>query len=72
MLKSKKICPGCKSSRIAGPHRVQGHSWVKVILHNRTASLIAFSCADCGYTELYTDPKGLENVNKFGLFDSPP
>jgi len=71
MLKSNKICPGCKSSRIAGPHKVAtGNSQTRVWLSSRSASLLSFSCADCGFTELYADPKGLENINKYGLFDS--
>ena len=73
MLKSKKICPSCKNSRIAGPHQVWGgNRRTKVMLTKKTASLISFSCADCGFTELYADPKGLENINEFGLFDSTP
>jgi len=72
MLKSNKICPGCKSSRITGPYKVGGgDSRTRVWLTNRrTASLLSFTCADCGFTELYADPKGLENINEYGLFDS--
>ncbi|MHA1967572.1 MAG: zinc ribbon domain-containing protein [Candidatus Hodarchaeales archaeon] len=71
MLKSNKICQGCGSSRIAGPHQVWGgNSRTRVILPKKTASLISFSCVDCGFTELYVDPKGLENINEFCLFDS--
>lgn len=72
MLKSNKICPGCKSSRIAGPHKVAGGDYrtIRVWLTKRSASLLSFSCADCGFTELYADPKGLENINEYGLFDS--
>ncbi|MHA2352973.1 MAG: hypothetical protein ACXABX_07625 [Candidatus Thorarchaeota archaeon] len=39
-----------------------------------TATLESFTCADCGFTELYADRIGLQNINKSGRFvlDSRP
>ena len=33
-----------------------------------SATLEAITCADCGYTELYADRLGLDNLNKVGRF----
>ncbi|MBN2230222.1 MAG: zinc-ribbon domain-containing protein [Candidatus Thorarchaeota archaeon] len=66
-------CPKCGSTRIAGPHRIQGQGYVRVDLPGMlTATLEAVTCADCGYTELYSDRIGLENIRKSGRFLSTP
>lgn len=35
-----------------------------------SATLEAVTCVDCGYTELYSDSIGLENIRKSGRFIS--
>jgi len=62
-------CPKCGGGRIAGPHRIYGQHHVRIDLPGLlTATLEAVSCTDCGYTELYSDEIGLENIRKAGRF----
>ena len=69
-MKHSKICPKCGSNRIAGPQSVASYGYLKVQLGIvRTARLKAFICAGCGYTELYTDRIGLENIESYGRFE---
>jgi predicted nucleic-acid-binding Zn-ribbon protein len=70
-MKNKHVCPKCGGTGIVGPHRVSGQSVVRVSLPSRTASLVAYTCSDCGYTELYSDSKGLENIRKYDTFLQP-
>ena len=67
------ICPKCGGNRIAGPHRVHASdSHVRVDLPGfSTATLESFTCADCGYTELYSDRIGLGNIRSSGRFRTP-
>lgn len=69
-----QTCPKCNHSRIAGPHRVhadRGHS--KIDLPGlSTATLQAFTCVNCGYTELYADRMGRDNIKRSGRFTSRP
>ncbi|MFW9799158.1 MAG: zinc-ribbon domain-containing protein [Candidatus Thorarchaeota archaeon] len=68
MLDSRQ-CPKCGDTRIAGPHRVMGQHHVRVDLPGfLTATLEAYTCAMCGYTEFYADRLGLENIRKDGRF----
>jgi predicted nucleic-acid-binding Zn-ribbon protein len=69
-MKHSKVCPKCGSNRVAGPHSAYSYGDVKVRLSTvRSATLKAFICAGCGYTELYSDRKGLENVEALGRFE---
>ncbi|MFW9964699.1 MAG: zinc-ribbon domain-containing protein [Candidatus Sifarchaeia archaeon] len=62
-------CPKCGSNRIAGPHKVAGQHYVRIDLPGfSTATLESFTCADCGYTEFYSDQVGLRNINTSGRF----
>ncbi len=63
-------CPKCKNTRIAGPHRVHADaSHSKIDLPGlSTATLHAFTCVTCGYTELYADQMGRRNINNSGRF----
>jgi predicted nucleic-acid-binding Zn-ribbon protein len=65
------ICPKCGGANIAGPHRIYGQQHVRIDLPGfATATLEAITCTDCGYTELYSDKLGLENIRKAGRFIS--
>jgi predicted RNA-binding Zn-ribbon protein involved in translation (DUF1610 family) len=62
-------CPKCGDNRIAGPHRLQAQHHVAIDLPGLpTATLESFTCANCGYTELYSDKRGLENIRQVGRF----
>ncbi len=62
-------CPKCNNSRIAGPHRLHAHGHLSIDLPgSKTATLEALTCANCGYTEFYSDRKGLKNINEVGRF----
>lgn len=69
MIHSKK-CPKCGDNRIAGPHNVHGgEGHIKIDLPGfPTATLVALTCANCGYTELYSDRIGLDNIRSSGRF----
>ena len=68
MIQTKR-CPKCGNNRIAGPHRIFGQHHVRIDLPGlSTATLEAFTCADCGYTELYSDAMGLRNIRNVGRF----
>jgi predicted nucleic-acid-binding Zn-ribbon protein len=68
MIQTKQ-CPKCGNNRIAGPHRVYGQHHVRIDLPGlSTATLEAFTCADCGYTEFYSDAMGLRNIRNVGRF----
>jgi predicted nucleic-acid-binding Zn-ribbon protein len=70
MIRSKK-CPKCGDNRIAGPHNVHGGdgTHIKIDLPGfSTATLLALTCADCGYTEFYSDRIGLDNIRSSGRF----
>ena len=72
MLNSRE-CPKCGGKSIAGPHRLYGQHHIRIDLPGlSTATLEALTCTDCGYTELYSDRLGLENVKKYGRFLSRP
>ncbi|MHA1781337.1 MAG: zinc ribbon domain-containing protein [Candidatus Thorarchaeota archaeon] len=62
------ICPKCGSTRIAGPHNLHSSDdHLKIDLPGiRTATLLALTCMECGYTELYSDKYGLENIRSVG------
>lgn len=64
-------CPRCGGKDIAGPHRLDNSltvdlSYVFLRLPQKTASLLAYTCAECGYTDIYSDEKGLENIRRYG------
>ncbi|MHA1136771.1 MAG: hypothetical protein ACTSSE_09805 [Candidatus Thorarchaeota archaeon] len=62
-------CPKCGCQKIAGPHRIFGRSHVAIDLPGMsTATLESLTCTDCGYTELYADRIGLQNIKRDGRF----
>lgn len=62
-------CPKCNNSRIAGPHRLHAYGHLSIDLPgSKTATLNALTCANCGFTEFYSDKKGLRNINQVGRF----
>ena len=64
-MTQERKCPKCGGSNIAGPHKVSGKYPIRVdIAGFHTATLRAFTCADCGFTEFYVDSKGLKNIHK--------
>ena len=64
-------CPKCGGKNISGPHRMFGQQHIRLDLPGlSTATLEAYTCADCGYTELYSDNLGLTNIRKAGRFIS--
>ncbi|MHA2298567.1 MAG: zinc-ribbon domain-containing protein [Candidatus Hodarchaeales archaeon] len=67
-------CPKCGHKSIAGPHRVHGgNSPVKIDLPGHLkATLDAFTCAGCGYTEFYADDLGVTNIRSSGRFIESP
>jgi predicted nucleic-acid-binding Zn-ribbon protein len=66
-MKESGKCPKCGSADIRGPHRIQGQYHVKVDLPGmRTATFDSFTCTNCGYSELYTDSLGLDNLKTDG------
>jgi predicted nucleic-acid-binding Zn-ribbon protein len=69
MIKSG-MCPKCGCTRIAGPHRMESGGMIN-LPSLATATCEAFTCTDCGYTELYSDEMGLRNIRKFGRFMPP-
>ena len=69
-MKNSLSCPKCKNSRIAGPHRVHAdRSHSKIDLPGlSTATLQAYTCVDCGYTEFFADQMGRQNIENSGRF----
>jgi predicted nucleic-acid-binding Zn-ribbon protein len=68
MINSRE-CPKCGGQSIAGPHRIFSQHHVRIDLPGvSTATLEALTCVDCGYTELYSDRLGLQNIKKYGRF----
>ena len=61
-MKNSNNCPKCNSVAIAGPHDVFDQTNLKIRLGWRTATLKCYICLSCGYTELFPDEKGLENL----------
>jgi predicted RNA-binding Zn-ribbon protein involved in translation (DUF1610 family) len=48
---------------------MHGNHYVRIDLPSvLTATLESFTCADCGFTELYADDLGLNNIRKSGRF----
>lgn len=71
-MKTSQTCLKCNGSKIAGPHRVHAdRSHSKIDLPGlSTATLEAYSCTDCGYTEFYVDHLGRRNIRSSGRFIS--
>jgi len=62
-----RACPKCGSTNLAGPHKLAGQHTVKIDLPGlSTATLESITCTNCGYTELYSDRTGLENIKRDG------
>lgn len=68
LMRDTKVCPKCNSRNIAGPHNLNSHAGrLRILLSGRrTATLNAFTCLNCGYTELFSDAMGLNNLEKYG------
>ena len=68
ILKHTAMCPKCQSRDIAGPHRLHADDrHLKIDLPGiSTATLESFICLNCGYTELFPDYGGLENIRQNG------
>jgi transposase len=48
---------------------MQSEGYVRIDLPGLlTATLETFTCTDCGYTEMYADAVGLNNIRKSGRF----
>ena len=66
-MKDSGMCPKCGAISIAGPHRVFGDRHIAIDLPGiATATLEALTCIECGYTELYSDALGLQNIRRDG------
>lgn len=61
-LKKTKICRKCNSANILGPKRVRDDHYIMIQLKRKTATLESYVCVDCGYTEFYSDKKGMQNI----------
>ena len=63
-----KICPKCQSREIAGPHRIHGgEHHIRIDLPGMpTATLEAYTCLNCGLTELFPDYGGFRNIQSSG------
>ncbi|MHA2338123.1 MAG: double zinc ribbon domain-containing protein [Candidatus Hodarchaeales archaeon] len=68
-----RICPKCTKEIISGPHRLHAGQYLSIDLTGiRTATLEAFTCINCGFTELYSDSIGLENIKQHGRIVEKP
>ena len=67
-MKHTATCPKCQSRDIAGPHRLHAdEKHLSLDLPGiSTATLEAFTCLNCGYTELFPDYGGFQNVRNNG------
>ena len=67
-MKHTATCPKCQSRDIAGPHRLHANRYhLKIDLPGMsTATLESFTCLNCGYTELFPDYGGFENIQRNG------
>ncbi|HUU79483.1 MAG TPA: hypothetical protein VMX55_14140 [candidate division Zixibacteria bacterium] len=63
-MKKSGFCTKCGSNRILGPKKIEEELGVKIRIGWKSAALKAYSCVDCGFTELYPDAKGLENLKE--------
>jgi hypothetical protein len=66
-LKENKTCTKCDKGSIIGPLPIRS----SIILKRRTrfcrsAAMDAYTCTSCGFTEIYCDKKGLENIDMYG------
>jgi predicted nucleic-acid-binding Zn-ribbon protein len=66
-MKETGKCPKCGNTDIRGPHRIQGQYHVKVDLPGmRSATFDSLTCTKCGYSELYSDRLGIDNIKRDG------
>ena len=68
-MRNMTTCLKCKSQDITGPHRLHtgdGHHLSIDLPGWSSATLEAFTCNNCGYTELYPDVKGMQNLRSSG------
>ena len=68
IMRNTGICPKCNNREIAGPHRLHADErHLKIDLPGlSTATLEAFTCLNCGYTELFPDVGGMNNLRRSG------
>lgn len=66
-MKKTGTCPKCGSREIKGFYTAATESSVGVLLSRwHSATLETLTCAECGYTEFYTNDKGLEKIKSEG------
>lgn len=66
-MRNTGVCPKCGSRDIAGPHRLHAEGHLSIDLPGwSTATLEAFTCLNCGYTEMFPDGAGFANVRRSG------
>ncbi|MHA1975407.1 MAG: hypothetical protein ACW98F_06215 [Candidatus Hodarchaeales archaeon] len=69
-MKFTQECPICGSNNISGAHPVStmlgGGIPVIVLQTGRTSRLRSLTCLTCGYTQIYADRKGLQNLRESG------
>lgn len=67
-MRDSKTCLNCGSQEIAGPHRIHSYRYpFSINLPGiRTATIRAYSCLECGYTQFFVDEKGVDNLREFG------
>ena len=73
-MKNSNTCPKCGGTKIAGSHNVHaGDMHIRVNLPGfSTATVDSYTCANCGYTEFYSDSLGLKNIRRSGRFRQRP
>ncbi|WP_455140067.1 hypothetical protein [Candidatus Hodarchaeum mangrovi] len=60
-------CPNCGASDIRGAFKFSPgmYTFSVPIAFPKTATLEIYICAECGYTQFFTDEKGLMNVREY-------
>ena len=71
-MKKTGICPKCGSNEVKGFYKPMSQMHVAVLISKwHSATLETLSCANCGYTEFYSDEKGIENLRSEGKTYTP-
>ena len=67
-MRDTRTCSNCGSQEIAGPHRLHADEGrLKINLPGlSTATLEAYSCLNCGFTQFFIDQGGLNNIRNAG------
>ena len=66
IMKKTGTCPKCESIEVEGPMKNKGGYGSIVLWVSKwtRATYEAYTCLDCGYSEIYPDEKGLENIRE--------